>query len=99
MTPTQKRRRDVLVILLGAAGLSFVLAAFTGMMLLWVGHVVVDLALAGYLYLLVQMKHRGGLGGSALPPPIPLERPRQLRHVSHTVQPSREPAFRRISAS
>ena len=98
MTPAQKRRRDVLIILVGAAGLSFVLAAFTGMMMLWVGHVLVDLALAGYVYLLVQMKQRGGLGG-ALPPPIPLERPRQLRHVSHTVQPSGEPAFRRITAS
>jgi hypothetical protein len=99
MTPAQKRRRDVLVILLGTAGLSFVVAAFTGMMMLWAGHVLVDLALAGYVYLLVQMKQRGGIGVGALPPPIPLERPRQLRHVSHTVQPSREPALRRISAS
>jgi len=95
MTPAQKRRRDVLVILLGAVGLSFVLAAFTGTVMLWLVHVLADVLLAGYLCLLVQMKQRGGVPRGALPPPIPLERPRQARHVAH---PTRELALRRTAA-
>ncbi|HEX7131355.1 MAG TPA: hypothetical protein VF228_02200 [Iamia sp.] len=51
----RKRRRDVLFTLGGVAGFTFLLAlAFGGPMLLL--HLVVDVALAGYVYLLVQMR-------------------------------------------
>ncbi len=97
MTPAQRRRRDVLAILFSGAGLTLVLAAFTGMILLWLVHGVADVLLAGYLYLLVQMKPRAPR--AALPAPIPLERPRQLRHVPHAAHASRELALRRSSVS
>lgn len=85
MTPAQKRRRDVLVVLVGAAGLTLALGLFTGMMAMLIAHVFVDVLLAGYLFLLVQMKQRSRAVAvrSSLPPPIPIERPRQARHVPH----------------
>jgi hypothetical protein len=85
MTPAQQRRRDILVILAGAAGLSLAVALFTGMMALWFVHVSVDVLLAAYLFLLVQMKQRSQAAAvrNTLPPPIPIERPRQARHVPH----------------
>jgi hypothetical protein len=92
MTPAQKRRRDILVVLTGAAGLSLALAVFTGMMPMWLVHGLIDLLLVAYVFLLVQMKQRSVAvaGRSALPPPIPIERPRQARHLPH-----REFALRR----
>lgn len=59
-TPTgraaaRKRRRDVLFTLTGVAGFTFLLAlAFGGSMVLL--QVAVDVVLAGYVYLLVQMR-------------------------------------------
>lgn len=51
----RKRRRDVFVTLLGAAGFTLLLAlAFGGPMILL--HLLVDAALAGYTYLLVQVR-------------------------------------------
>lgn len=51
----RKRRRDVLFTLGGLAGFTFLLAlAFGGPMLLL--HLLVDAALAGYIFLLVQMR-------------------------------------------
>lgn len=51
----RKRRRDVLFTLGGVAGFTFLLAiAFGGPMLIL--HLLVDMAFAGYLYLLVQMR-------------------------------------------
>jgi hypothetical protein len=51
----RKRRRDVLFTLGGVAGFTLLLAlAFGGPMLIL--HLLVDVALAGYLYLLVQMR-------------------------------------------
>jgi hypothetical protein len=95
MTPAQKRRRDVLVGLLAAAGLTFVLAVFTGMIAVWLLHLLADALLGGYVYLLLQMKQRGSVGTrAALPPPIPLERPRQARHIAHR---SPELALRRTA--
>jgi hypothetical protein len=96
MTRAQKRRRDVLIGLLGAAGLTFVVAIFTGMIAVWVLHLVADVLLGGYVFLLVQLKQRGSVPGvgAQLPPPIPLERPRQARHVSH---PTPELALRRTA--
>jgi hypothetical protein len=95
MTPAQKRRRDVLVLLLAGAALTCVVAVFTGVIALWLLHLLVDALLGGYVYLLVRLKQRGGIGVRAsLPPPIPLERPRQARHVAHR---SPELALRRTA--
>lgn len=96
MSPAQRRRRDVLVILVGAVGVSLVLAFFTGVLAIWLLHLLADALLAGYVFLLVRMKQRGGVaaGRGALPPPIPLEHSRQARHVPH-----RELALRRSATS
>lgn len=96
-TPAQKRRRDVLVMLLAAVAITFAVAVFTGMIAAWLLHVLVDALLGGYVCLLVQLKRRGAVGvRAALPPPIPLERPRQARHVAHR---SPEFALRRTAGS
>jgi hypothetical protein len=97
MTPAQRRRRDVLVLLLAGVGITFVIALFTGMVAVWLLHLLADALLGGYMCLLVQLKRRGGVGvRAALPPPIPLERPRQARHVAHR---SPELALRRTAGS
>lgn len=94
MTPAQKRRRDILVTLAGSAGLSLLVALFTGATTVWILHGVVDLLLVAYVFLLVQMKQRSRVFAARtnLPPPIPIERPRQARHLPH-----REFALRRTA--
>jgi hypothetical protein len=58
MSPTQKRRRDVLLVLAGLAAFTFLLAVVTRSMAVIALQLVADAALAGYVYLLVQYKHR-----------------------------------------
>ncbi len=58
MSPIQRRRRDVLVGLLGLAGLTFLMAMFAGSIPFWVLHVLADALLGGYVYLLLQVKGR-----------------------------------------
>ena len=85
MTPAQKRRRNVLVILIGGAILSLGLAVLVSPML-WIAHGVADVLLAVYLYLLV-LHRRGSLASTvdddfwgsrpASPPrPVALAHPR-----------------------
>jgi hypothetical protein len=85
MTPAQKRRRNVLVILIGAAIVSLGLAVLVNPML-WIVQGVADVLLAVYLYLLV-LRRRGSLAshgdadfwgsGPASPPrPVALAHPR-----------------------
>jgi hypothetical protein len=85
MTPAQKRRRNVLVILIGGAILSLGLAVLVTPML-WIAHGIADVLLAVYLYLLVQHR-RGALASTvdddfwgsrpASPPrPVALAHPR-----------------------
>ena len=62
MTPAQKRRRNVLVILIGAAILTLGLAVLVSPML-WIAHGVADVLLAVYLYLLV-LHRRGALAST-----------------------------------
>jgi hypothetical protein len=59
MTPAQKRRRNVLVILVGVAIVSLGLAVLVNPML-WIVQGIADVLLAVYLYLLV-MRRRGAL--------------------------------------
>ena len=58
MTPAQKRRRDVLVVLLGGAGFTFLLAIVGHSMALWVLQLLADALLGAYIFLLLQFKAR-----------------------------------------
>ena len=58
MTPAQRRRRDVLLILAGVAGVTFLAAVVTRSPLVIAIQLLADAALAGYVYLLVQHKQR-----------------------------------------
>jgi hypothetical protein len=60
MSPQQRRRRDVLVILLGAVGITFLMAAFSSGIAFWVVHLLTDLLTAGYVFLLLRLKSRNG---------------------------------------
>ena len=59
MTPSQRRRRDVLVGLLCAVGITLVMALFSGGSIVFVAlHLITDVLLGGYVYLLLQLKAR-----------------------------------------
>jgi len=58
MSAQQKRRRDVLFVLLGLVAATFFLAVLTRSMAFIALQLVADVALAGYVYLLVQYKQR-----------------------------------------
>ena len=60
MTPQQRRRRDVLVALLAASALTFLFFAFSSSMVFLVLHVMADVLLGAYVYLLLQLKARNG---------------------------------------
>jgi hypothetical protein len=94
ITPTQKRRRDVMLVLVGGVVLSLVLAAFTGTAFLWALHLLADVLLGAYVLLLVRIRQRTAPYPVAAP--IPLERQRQLRHTAYPQR--REFALRRTAA-
>ncbi len=54
MSQMQRRRRDVLIGLLAAAGLTFLMAFMAGSIVFWVFQLLADALLAGYVYLLLQ---------------------------------------------
>jgi hypothetical protein len=58
MTSAQRRRRDVLVGLLVAAGVTFLMAIVANSIIFWTLHLVVDALLGGFVFLLVQHKRR-----------------------------------------
>ena len=94
MTPAQKRRRNVLAILIGGAIVSLGLAVLVNPML-WIVQGVADVLLAVYLYLLV-LRRRGSLAshgdadfwgsGPAAPP-----RPAALAHPRVPARPELAP--------
>jgi hypothetical protein len=67
MSPAARRRRDVFVFLLVAVAVTFIAAVWRGG-LLWVVQLGADLALAGYVYLLVQMRNAAAQRRLAYPP-------------------------------
>jgi hypothetical protein len=71
MSPAQRRRRDVLIGLLAAAGLTFLMAFFAGSMLFWVLNLLADALLGGYVYLLLQLKSRQQFRAQAARPTGP----------------------------
>jgi hypothetical protein len=59
MNMSQRRRRDILIGLLLAAGITLVMAAFSGGTIVFVAlQVTVDILLGAYVYLLLQLKSR-----------------------------------------
>jgi hypothetical protein len=58
MSPAQRRRRDVLLVLAGIVVVTFLAAVFTRSMPIIAIQLLADAALAGYVYLLIQYKQR-----------------------------------------
>ena len=58
MSAQQKRRRDVLFVLLGLVAFTFFLAVLTRSVPLIALQLLADAALGGYVYLLIQYKQR-----------------------------------------
>jgi hypothetical protein len=58
MSPAQKRRRDVLVILAALVGITLVVAVLQRSTPFIALQLLADVALAGYVYLLVQFRQR-----------------------------------------
>jgi len=57
-SPAQKRRQDVLFIMLGVCAGTLFLALLSRMTAMFVVHLLADALLAGYIYLLIQNKQR-----------------------------------------
>jgi hypothetical protein len=105
MTPAQKRRRNVVIILVGAVIVTVGLALLVSPVL-WIAQVAADVLLAIYLYLLVLLKRHGSLAPSgdedfwsSGPParPVTLAHPRVP--ARHELAPMRGAAKRRRSAA
>jgi hypothetical protein len=96
-TPAQRRRRTVLVGLLGAAGITLVMAAFSGGNVVFLGlQGATDVLLGAYVYLLLQLKTRQSTRRSPqLRPAEPAGPRRHLRPVPAfgDLTPVPEPAF------
>jgi hypothetical protein len=102
MTPQQRRRRDVLVGLLAAAGLTFFMALFAGSGIFWVLQLLADALLAGYIYLLLQFKARahGGISQQQplTAPAYPPARGPVTSNVANLAAHRREPALSHVDA-
>jgi hypothetical protein len=102
MTPQQKRRRDVLIGLLAAAGLTFFMALFAGSPIFWVLQLLADALLAGYIYLLLQFKARANSGMAQAqpmaPPAYPAARGPVTSNVANLAAHRREPAMSHVDA-
>ncbi len=86
MTPVQKRRRDVLIGLVAAVGVTFLMAFMAGSIIFWGLWVVSLLALGGYVYMLLQLKakaqQRRHQARPASPaPPVPVAVPSNVHHL------------------
>ena len=78
MSPAQRRRRDVLVGILAAVGVTLLMAMFSSGVTFWVLNLLADAALVGYVYLLLQMKARAG--GAVERRPMQPARPGPVAH-------------------
>jgi hypothetical protein len=58
ISPMQRRRRNVLMVLGGAVGFTFLVALVMSSMLVWLVFLLSVGALGGYVYLLAQFKHQ-----------------------------------------
>jgi hypothetical protein len=83
MSPTQRRRRDVLVGLLAAAGFTLLMAVFSGTVMFWVLNLLADALLGGYIFLLLQYKARSAERAPASPSrPVEPERPTNVANIA-----------------
>jgi hypothetical protein len=95
MSPAQKRRRDVLIGLLAAVGLTFLMAFMAGSVIFWGLWVVSLLATGAYVYMLLQLKAKTRarrFQSRPAPTPIPsnvhhLDTTRHREPVSHVGAP------------
>jgi len=58
MTPVQRRRRDVLLVLAGLVAVTLLAALVTRSVPMFLLNLLADAALVAYVYMLVQMKQR-----------------------------------------
>jgi hypothetical protein len=96
MSAAQKRRRDVLIVLGGAAIATLLLAVVTGSPLVWAAQITADVLLAAYTFLLVLLKHRSSsrassTGDGAWPAASPSSRPVSLAHPRVPARPELAP--------
>lgn len=91
MSPMQKRRRDILIGLLAAVGLTFVMAFMAGSVIFWALWVLSCLALGGYVFMLLQLKAKAQQRRyAARPAPTPVPVPSNVHHLDTARR--REPA-------
>jgi hypothetical protein len=85
MTPTQRRRRDVLVVLLAVVAITFLIALLSGSIGFWLVQLLADALLGTYVFLLVQLKQTREQRGAGTPRTAAAvhERPRRLRYEPH----------------
>jgi hypothetical protein len=91
MSSAQRRRRDVLVVLLAAVGLTFLMGVMAGSLVFWGFQILTDALLAGYVLLLLKHKakvqaRRATVARPLTPPPMP-------SNVHHLDQTRRRPAL------
>jgi hypothetical protein len=58
MSPAQRRRRDVLVLMLGIVAIMFLMGIMSGSMVVWVLQVLADVLLGAYVWMLLRLKAR-----------------------------------------
>jgi hypothetical protein len=82
MSPAQRRRRDVLVGLLAAVGVSFFMALLGGSIVFWVLQLFVDAVLGAYVFLLLQHKaKRQQQRSQGRPAHTPVPIPSNVHHL------------------
>jgi len=84
MSPSQRRRRDVLIVLLAAMGLTFLMAVMAGSIVFWVLQLLTDVLLGGYVYLLLHHKAKRQQRRPAARPMTPLPIPSNVHHLDTT---------------
>jgi len=75
MSPAQRRRRDILVGLIAAVGVTVLLAMVAGSPMFWLLNLAADALLGGYIYLLLRFKARNqarSLGSMPAAGPAPM---------------------------
>jgi hypothetical protein len=95
MSQAQKRRRDILIGLLAAVGITLVMTLFSGAALMFVVlHLLADACLGIYIFLLLQMKSRHHELRSKVRPLQPAGRHlRSVPGMATEPAPSRGPAL------
>jgi hypothetical protein len=91
MSATQRRRRDVLVVLLAAVGLTFLMAVMASSVIFWGLQLLTDALLAGYVLLL--LKHKAKRQARRPNVALPLTPPPMPSNVHHLDQTRRRPAL------